>query len=168
MTDPIGAVIRRRQQIGIVELENEVRRLQDALEAEHAEVERLRGEKHAAEQAAVGWRKTAERAEAELAEIRVEWGMDAWQKRAERAEAENARLTAQLQAVKHIAGMWESVAAVHHPDEMVYLVGTYTDHVEMLRNAILDAAADEPKPCTCGWGGVHDPDNPRCERNGGE
>lgn len=38
------------------------------------------------------------------------------------------------------------------------------EHWERLfRDHLADRGADEP--CNCGWGGVHDPDNPRCDRN---
>ena len=39
-----------------------------------------------------------------------------------------------------------------------------------LRALLADGGEPQPADCNCGWGGVHDPDNPRCQANavGGE
>jgi len=45
------------------------------------------------------------------------------------------------------------------------LIRAAADEIDRLRARLSEQ--DSALPCTCGYGGMHEPDNPRCERNGG-
>ena len=50
-------------------------------------------------------------------------------------------------------------APPHIREEVWAWSSGFTAGVNAARNAV------DPVDCTCGWGGVHDPDNPRCDAN---
>jgi hypothetical protein len=55
---------------------------------------------------------------------------------------------------------------VNSVDIQSRLLELATAHIENLIERVAELENPTPEiPCTCGWGGTHDPDNPRCDRN---
>lgn len=53
------------------------------------------------------------------------------------------RMLMALKAVMRVADMWEKAAAVHGPDDTVFLIDSYNAHIETIRGAIEAALGGE-------------------------
>jgi len=68
-----------------------------------------------------------------------------------------AEIDALLPIVRAAVVAWNSRTDDDPDDVSAYLTGFLVAR---------GVCVTPPIECNCGWGGVHDPDNPRCARNG--
>jgi len=74
------------------------------------------------------------------------------------------RWLTQVIAEAKAEALWDAANAAEDSDPIEHPFVGLDEFTAWLRNRA--ASETEGKPCTCGWGGQHDPDNPRCEKNG--